>query len=346
MRRFVDRWSLDLSGLTVLTEAASGCYVMTPVLAAMAGAKGVVAITSDSLHATALEVVDQTRALEKLCDLPQSVEISTDRNLELFACADIITNLGHVRPIDAEAISVLKTTAVVSLMYHGWEHRERDVDAVACREQGILLMGTNEEAPGLDVFKYCGTLCLAMLFESGLEVRGNRIVIIGGDRFGSVLEQALQAAGAEVLLTEPGRLPVAPDTITGADAIVIANYAYPGPVIGKGGVIGVEEVAEHSADTTVIQFVGGADVNELANHGIRVFPRHTVPSQRMGKTFAALGPTPVVDLLGAGLKVGEAMARARSGGLSLSDAAAEAMSTAPAEAVALSSANPATASSA
>ena len=36
MSAAIGRCGLDLSGLTVLTEAASGAYVVTPVLAAMA----------------------------------------------------------------------------------------------------------------------------------------------------------------------------------------------------------------------------------------------------------------------------------------------------------------------
>src|SRR5215510_4110888 len=43
MRGAIDRCSLDLSDLAVFTEAASGAYIVTPVLAAMAGAKHVFA---------------------------------------------------------------------------------------------------------------------------------------------------------------------------------------------------------------------------------------------------------------------------------------------------------------
>lgn len=39
---------LDMTGLNILTEAATGAYCVTPVIAAMAGAKSVVAYTKDS----------------------------------------------------------------------------------------------------------------------------------------------------------------------------------------------------------------------------------------------------------------------------------------------------------
>ena len=99
IKQAVSKLELDLSGLTVLTEAASGPYVVTPVIAAMAGAKRVLAITADSSYATADEVIHQTRSLESMCGLPQRVEIFQERQLGLFAEADIVTNLGFVRPL-------------------------------------------------------------------------------------------------------------------------------------------------------------------------------------------------------------------------------------------------------
>ena len=45
VRRAVETMSLDLAGATVLTEAATGAYVVTPVLAALGGAGVVNAVT-------------------------------------------------------------------------------------------------------------------------------------------------------------------------------------------------------------------------------------------------------------------------------------------------------------
>ena len=55
MRAAVDRCCLDLSGRVVLTEAATGAYVATPVLAALAGAQ-VTALTRTSRHGSAEQV--------------------------------------------------------------------------------------------------------------------------------------------------------------------------------------------------------------------------------------------------------------------------------------------------
>ena len=48
--------SLDLMGIRVLTEAASGPFVVTPLIAARAGAERVVAVARDSCYGRAQEV--------------------------------------------------------------------------------------------------------------------------------------------------------------------------------------------------------------------------------------------------------------------------------------------------
>ena len=55
MEAAVERCQLDLSPFTVLTEAASGAYVVTPVLAAMAGADVSALAATTSYAATAAE---------------------------------------------------------------------------------------------------------------------------------------------------------------------------------------------------------------------------------------------------------------------------------------------------
>ena len=60
----IEKFKLNLSGKTVLTEAASGNYVVTPIIAALAGAK-VIAIAKASRFATIEEVKRQTYSLAK-----------------------------------------------------------------------------------------------------------------------------------------------------------------------------------------------------------------------------------------------------------------------------------------
>ena len=65
MRSAIERCNLDLSGLTVLTEAATGAYVVTPVIAAMAGARRVLAVTQSTRYGTVDEVRSATLELAR-----------------------------------------------------------------------------------------------------------------------------------------------------------------------------------------------------------------------------------------------------------------------------------------
>ena len=62
IREAVKRLELDLSGKVVLTEAATGAYIVTPVLAALAGAE-VYAFTKDTRYGTVAEVRKNTMEL-------------------------------------------------------------------------------------------------------------------------------------------------------------------------------------------------------------------------------------------------------------------------------------------
>src|SRR6476646_2861321 len=52
---------IDLDDAVVVTEAATGAYAITPVIAALAGARRVYGFTRSTSHGSAEEVVRQTR---------------------------------------------------------------------------------------------------------------------------------------------------------------------------------------------------------------------------------------------------------------------------------------------
>ncbi len=300
IRETIGFLKLDLGGLTVLTEAASGPYVVTPVIAAMAGAKKVSALTRGSKYATTEEVVAQTRALESVCGVAGRVEIFTERPPELFEGADIVTNLGFVRPLDRQAVGRLKRGAVIPLMCEAWETRPGDIDIEACREYGIPVAGTNEDFPGLDVFSYSGPLCMKMLFEAQVEVHKSAVAVVGSDKFAPVIARHLRQNNISVKLSPRLKLSEMRDV----DAVVIADYTRESAVIGEDGDVTAEAFANTAPAATIIQFAGRMDVRGLLSQGVHVYPGIDLPAFRMARTLADLGPRPVVELHAAGLKVG------------------------------------------
>lgn len=296
---------LDLQGLIVFTEAACGEFIYTPIIAAMAGAKKVYAITKDSKYATKEDVKKNTMLFAKLCGVKDKICVVFDKHN--IREADIITNLGFVRPIDKNTIDMIKRDAVIPYMCEAWELRNEDVDIDYCKQKAIKVMGTNENYPGLDVFKFSGPLALKMLFDAGIEIYKSKIVIVSDDNFGKVIYDTLSKISSDVVLisnlNEQNY-----DLLGNVDAIIIADYTSDKCFIGKNTFgISSEKLKSLSHFVTVIQFAGIVDIDDLIENNINFYPDYKVGSFKMGKTLAYLGSKPIIDLHCAGLKVGEIM---------------------------------------
>src|SRR5688572_485254 len=104
----VSRLNLDLEGKVVLTEAATGAYIVTPVIAALAGAE-VYAFTKDTRYRSVEEVKKQTHALAAMFgDRDLNLTIIDKLTPEIIGKADIITNSGHLRPLNSEKLQHAK----------------------------------------------------------------------------------------------------------------------------------------------------------------------------------------------------------------------------------------------
>jgi hypothetical protein len=316
IEEIIASYRLNLDNLVVLTEAASKNYVVTPIIAALAGAK-VFAITYDSKYGSFKQVKDYTNCFAEFCGVEENISVINDKNKKIVNQANIITNLGFVRPIDKSLIEMMNKRAVIPLMYESWEFRGSDLDIKSCEENGILVMATNEEASELNLFDYCGPLCLKMLFKLDLEVNKNNILIVSSDKFGIKLKTFLIAHGAEVKLINSFKNYTNQKELSEYDVIIIADYLSKGVIIGDDT---AQINSNHiSKNTSIIQFAGDVDINRLKKAKIPFYPRKRLGNNRMGMTFADLGPKPLIELNGAGLKVGELMARARLRGITIDE---------------------------
>ncbi len=315
----VDFLRLDLSGFIVLTEAASRYFVVTPVIAALGGARKVYAVTDDSVHGSKIDVAEVTRAFAEFCGVKNRIEVLFEKEEKVVRQADIVTNLGFVRPVDHRMVEMMHDRAVVSLMHDAWEVRPGDVALDHCRQKGIAVVATHEEYPGLRIFDLCGNLCMKMLFELDIEVCQSRACIVSGDKFGRFIERSLRAAGAVTArfatLADGGSR----DFLRDADVLIAADYTSPETLIGKEGALDAETLAALSPGISVLQFCGIVDTEGLRKAGIPFFPQHPVGRFRMGMTLGELGPRPVVDLHCAGLKAGEIAAGMRRAGLTVEE---------------------------
>ena len=323
----IDALELDLSGRTVLTEAASGAYVVTPLLAALAGAK-VYAYAKDSRYGTAHEVFAQTRSVAtrwagKALDITMIDSLSPD----VVAQADIITNSGHLRPLDRSLLTRAKDDVVIPLMFEAWEWRQADMDIDYVRARGFKVGATNERHPDIDVFGYLGDMALELIFDAGICPYRNTFVLLCNNDFGPYIARVLSCVcdGLAVVDKDENRSKYAqieidwcggfpefylPPKYKNAEAIIFTAYPFEQSWIGVDAEISVDGIKSQIKNPIILRFAGDVDTYALDSGRIMYFPKD-VRSGHMGILPSAVGFDPIIRLQAGGLKAGEAMLSGR-----------------------------------
>lgn len=334
---------LDLSGFTVYTEAASGPYCVTPSIAALAGAANVYALARDSRFGPAQEAAETVLRFAAQCGIQNRVQVVYQKRPEHLAQADIVTNSGHLRPIDEMTVVCLKPTAVVPLMYEAWEYRSQDLDLKACRSKGIPVAGTDETHPLIGILDYLGVMAVKLLLEGQIEIVGSTILVWSDNKFCKYITRSLAVLGARLLLAcpfhyweemkdvsaivtylgEPQELPRRLMALQGFDALVLAMAPSRSMWISQAasrGTLAASDIAAVAPGALVVQLWGDIDRHATIEAGLRLVPEQAPPPQHMGVLPSDLGMVPVIRLQAGGLKVGEIMARARRAGCTPRDA--------------------------
>jgi len=299
MKRALAETGLDMSGMTVLTEAATGAYAVTPVLAAMAGAKHVYAFTKPGRHGTVTDVKRETFEIAAPLDVADRIEILEKISHEVLHSVDIVTNSGHLRPLTAALIDQLRGDAVIALMFEAWEFRREDLDIEACARRKIPVVGVNERHPAIDVFSFLGPLAVKQLHDCGLAVLGSRIGLLCDNDFLAPLHTGLASLGANVKTFDS----VAAVHPGAWDAFVVALQPTDAPRVGQGEAAHLAACAPDGA--VVVQFWGDIDRAVLAANGLAIWPAHSVGQGHMGILLSEIGPEPIIRLQTGGLRAAE-----------------------------------------
>jgi hypothetical protein len=304
IRRVIGEMLLDLSGVTVLTEAATGAYVVTPVIAAVAGAGSVLAVTRATRHGTIEEVVEQTRALADTFGVADRISIHPGGpSRELVASAQVVTNSGHVRPIDERMVGWMRSDAVVALMFEAWELGlgRNDIDIDALRRRGIRFAGTNERNAIVDNFSYLGPMAAKLLLDAGVAVYRSQLLVVCDNPFMPYLHAGLERMGAKVV-TRP-RFD-ATELSDQFDGVVIALTPTGCPVIGEAD---LAALATTAPGAVLAQLWGDVPREWCAAHDVPCVPAIDPGPGHMGVLPSAVGPEPIVRLQAGGLKVAEVL---------------------------------------
>jgi len=301
VRQRITALGLDLSGLTVITEAATGHYATTAVIAALAGAKRVIARTRDTArHGSAREAAAATLSLAGEALVADRITIVKRIEDTHLAACDILTNTGNLRPITRAVIEHLPARAVVALMYEAWELRGDDIDLAACRERGIRVAAVNERHPDVGVFPFLGPLCVRLLADAGVNAAGRRVALICDNPFAPFIEAGLGNAGATVQVFQS----LADLRMEACDVVAVAVNPEQRPALGFGD---FEALAAHAPSALVAQFWGDIDRGAARRAGFGVCPDVEPARGHMGILLNALGHEPIVRLQAGGLAAAAAI---------------------------------------
>jgi hypothetical protein len=331
IRTCLTQFDLNLRDLTVMTEAATGPYLYTPILAALAGARRTYALTADSRFGTKEQVKELTQEAAYRWGVAERIEVLFKKTRQTVGDSDIVTNSGFVRPIDREMVSWMKPTAVVSLMWEPWEFRGDDIDLEACREHDVLIMGADES----HLYPYSGYIAMKLLFELGLEGFGTKVLLLGGQTgLAKGIFGHFQRVGMEIAWFGDGQEESRPYSEfpqyflrngRDFDVLIAAEHANSVCLLGKDGLISYDQIVDINRGLCIGAISGNLDIQGLRESGLHYAPAVLRPFRYMSYQAADLGPLPVLELYATGLKVGEEMARARLQGMGIEDAKAAAI---------------------
>jgi len=322
IKKQINELSLNLSDKILLTEAATGPYIVTSIIGALAGAK-VFAFAKDSRYGSAQDVFDANG--EILNELKLDLDISYIENLDssIISIADIITNSGHLRPLNRNILQHAKKGCVIPLMYESWELRKSDLDTEYCIEKSIPVGATNERHPDINVFSYLGDMAIKQIMESGTCLYENKFVLICNNHFGpyiaKTVSKACKSFGVidlkerraayddnidwlsdypEIKITEKYR---------DCEAIIFTAYPFDTNWIGDDqSVIPVSKLTGEFKYPYLLRYAGDIDTEICDSKGLKYFPAK-VQSGHMGVLPSDIGFDPVIRLQSGGLKAGELM---------------------------------------
>ena len=322
IKKQIEELSLDLSGKFVLTEAATGPYVVTPIIASISGAK-VFSFAKDSGYGTASEVFEIYKKMFADLNLNPDIEFIDKIDNEIISKADIITNSGHLRPLNAGILKRTKEGCVIPLMYEAWELRDSDLDVKFCKENNIKVGATNERHKSVDVFSYLGDMAVKQILDSGRCLYENSFVLICNNDFGPYIAETILKMCKNLGVIDLSKNKKSydnkidwlsdfpeiniPDKYKDAEAIIFTAYPFDKNwIVDEKSQIPAEKLIREFNDPFIIRYAGDMDTHESDIAGLKYYPSH-VRSGHMGILPSDIGYDPVIRLQAGGLKAGELM---------------------------------------
>ncbi len=298
----IDRLELDLRGMNVLTELASGNYIVTPIIACLAGAKKTFVVSENSHYGSIEELREYLSEVCELMGIDNTRIQYVQEKKTVARDVNIVTNSGFVRPILDDFICKLPSEAAISLMFESWEYRKEDVDLNSCYLNNIPVMAVNENDSRLNIFRYVGLIALKILLENEIEVYKSRIALLSSGEYKKNIFDVLKSNGAEI------------DCFDEVDIMKLDNNVY-----YDGIIVAIQDSAKclltryeasflketRFRNAILVHIAGEIDYDWISECQIRKIPTKETKAHYMTLTTDYVGVRPVIELNAGGLKVGQ-----------------------------------------
>jgi len=343
VKRAIEKFNLNLKGLTVFTEAATGNYLYTPIISALAGSNRVFAVTSDSKYGKKDEVKEQTLKEAKELGVEDKITVLFEKDIDCLSKSDIITNSGFVRPITKEMVSSMRSTAVIPLMFSAKDFRAEDIDLEACQDKGVIVLGVNEHYPLLNLFGSVGFYMCKLLFEKNFSVFKNKLLLIGSGDLGNYPTDFFIKNNVSIdRVTFDDDVPEHQKSfvhsrdeviksLSSYDAIIIAELSHNIDILSDKGFIPVGILKKKNPLVQIIHITGSISKEDVLKANLALYPEDIKPFGYMSVCCDYLGPNCTIELNTASLKVGEVAVRCRLEGISIKETIDYCVKNSPAE---------------
>ena len=300
IKKSLIKFKPNLNDKNILTEAATGNYIVTPIIAALSGGN-VFALAKNTKYGTVEFIKEQTYALAKKMNLDKQITIIESYNEIDLTKIDILTNTGFNRPITRNIIDKLNPNAVIPLMWEPWEFRPNEIDIEACHKKGIKIYGTNESDYRLQTQLYIGYIVLHFLLANSISPKSGTVLIIGDLHFGKAISTVLKKL--EYSFTWNSNYKVGYQE-KDYDAIIFAEHQDNTSLVGENGYIKPSQI-----DKNCLLIHISGNVN-FSNIKCKTIPSKPANYGHMSYTADYIDSMAVIDLHCAGLKVAEGMLKA------------------------------------
>ena len=321
LQHIIQDLNLQLQNECLLTEAASGAYACTPVLAALAGAE-VHAFARDSKYGSARECMSEVQALAEQCGVSGRIHFHTEKNEMPWERATVITNSGALRPLDSAVLERVSASCRIPLMFEAWEFRAQDLDLDFCKSKGIRVAGTNERHPQVDVFGYLGDMVVRLIQDAKQTIYRNKFIVVSNNDFTPYLCNPLvsmsDGVGVYCPLEYKSEIENLGATYLGdwnsteipkdwksASAVIYTGSPFSENLWGTFPLLNFN-VWKCLNSPLLLRFAGDVSEADLFQHEINFHPEN-VSVGHMGILPSAIGWDPIILLQAGSLKVAELM---------------------------------------